>query len=684
MVKVAFILTVAVVCARAVPGQAAPDSTRVPLDTTVSDSTVILTDSLFSYEDILPDSLLSDTLTEAQKAQLRFEARRKMMQESREEEFEYIPPVSYFDSLTSRFAPRPLDKREVINRSFYHDPGDYYRFDPGYFIVDRQATPMRKTVQPYTLSGNRLNVMQGSSQLHPFEHSIEPDGLMDLNDIPTALDDQVYTLDGPAGMVFGADQGVATLLTLPGRYDDNDAHSAFLVDKGSYGYSYARARYLRKFTDGRTVNFSIGYRNSDGPYLSTDDDAYHYTGEIYTPVRGNYALRAKGRLYDREGPLRIQPDISGTVVRRDRFDRSADVALQRNDDDRSGNWQLHYRYLRGSSDIFGVYLSKFNQFGHGTTIAREWADSSRAFRAEINLDNQKYDNSYDSYDRTGASAFVNIADLSDGWRFALRAGTRWSEDYDVTPSVAVTALRQSHALFLMLSAGYMVREPSLQELHHPYRRTTIYPVGSLNYADRGNDSLSKETQFTASAVAKWGTDRASVTLSATGGRIVDGIDWIQTDEVIEGSLTRVFGPHNGDIDFANLSVEPSFKLWDLVRFSAGGAYHYTDYELYADTYRPYAPDYQMWAGTELHVFWPQKLIHLYAYGEVTYTSIYDGYYELNLGQDPVFNAKLSLQMGRFRWHFIFQNLLNRVYESREFSSYIGRYNSYGFVWEFLN
>lgn len=679
MVALVVIVAALVLHGATVGAQDVPDSTRVPIDTigSVADS---LRDSL-----VVPaDTLGLDTLSDIQKAQIRFEERYRQMQASREEQETQLAPMRYFDSLVAYFAPGQLDKREVIARSFYHDAGDYFRFAPAHFVIDRQVTPMRKTVAPYTLAGNRLNVMHGRSSLYPFEHSIEPDGLVDMNDVPTALDDRVYVLDGPAGAVFGGDQGIATLLTIPRFYDDYDAHSAFLVDKGSYGYSYARARYLRRFEDGRDLKFSLGYRNADGPYFRTDDDAYHYTGDFYVPVRGKVALRAQGRLYRRKGPLRIQPDISGTVVNRDRFDRSGDIGLQFNDPDGGGNWQVRYRYRRESSDISGVYLGRFNQTGHGATLAREWMGRDRALQAEVTTDNLSYNEGYESFERNQFGAFVAIADLSDGWRYAVRLGTHWNKDDDVLPAASAMAVRESNLMLLMVSAGYNSREPSLMELHLPMRRSTIYPLGTLNYADRGNDSLSKETQVTASALVRVGSDRANVTLIATGGRIADGIDWVLSNEVIEGNSTRVFSPMNGDIDFATISAEPAITLWDFVRFSAGGAYFFTEYELYPDGNRPYAPDYQGWAGGELHVYWPQRLIHLFAYGEVVYSSAYDGYYDLNLGQDPVFNARLSLQMGKFRFHFIFQNVLNRVYASRENSSFLGRFNSYGFTWEFLN
>ena len=87
---------------------------------------------------------------------------------------------------------------------------------------------------------------------------------------------------------------------------------------------------------------------------------------------------------------------------------------------------------------------------------------------------------------------------------------------------------------------------------------------------------------------------------------------------------------------------------------------------------------------ELHVYWSQRLIHFFAYGEVVYTGEYDGYDRTGLGNDPVLNLKLSFEMGSFRFHYVFQNMISRVYEQREYFQRLGRYNYWGFVWNFLN
>lgn len=83
-------------------------------------------DSLFMPCDSLAPA---DTLNEAQKAEALFMERYKKYK--REQKKAAEPQFSYFDSLKVYFTSPRLNLRSQIDRSFYHDAGDYFRFDPG-------------------------------------------------------------------------------------------------------------------------------------------------------------------------------------------------------------------------------------------------------------------------------------------------------------------------------------------------------------------------------------------------------------------------------------------------------------------------------------------------------------------------------------------------------------------------
>jgi hypothetical protein len=87
---------------------------------------------------------------------------------------------------------------------------------------------------------------------------------------------------------------------------------------------------------------------------------------------------------------------------------------------------------------------------------------------------------------------------------------------------------------------------------------------------------------------------------------------------------------------------------------------------------------------ELHVYWPQRLLDLYAYGEVVYIGPYHGYVATVLGQDPIVNGKFSIGLKDFRFSLIFQNILGRYYRSREYVTFRERFFYYNISWNFLD
>jgi len=652
------------------PANQPPD---IPSDSTEAIDSLLIPDTL-----MVRDSLDTDTLTDAQRQLMEFEERYRRLQ--RERESEPKEQFSFSDTLVRYFLSPRLNQRELIGRSFFHDPGDYFKFDPGYFILDHQVTPMRKTVQPFGLSGDRLNVLLDDWPIHPFDHIPEPDGLIDLNDVPSALDYDVFVLPGPLGRLFGGKQSVATLLTRPRRPDSYEPESAFLVDKGSFAYSYARGRYSKLFTQGREIDMSIGYRKADGVYAWYGDDSYHYFGDVYLPLSRKIAFRATGQLYDREGRLAIRPYAGGTLQNRNRFDRTARLALVKYARRHTARYELGYTHLRQAVYLNPPYQASFDQTGHGVYFSREWIVGTTVFKTAVDGDYLEYrsGNLSESVTRLTGGATASVATLGSPYRYAFQASQRHVEGFRFLPSVTAVLYRESEKFFILASTGYSERAPSLHELYLPERETSIYGRSSTDYADHGNPDLQTEKQLIASLELELGRPDNSVGVSVTGGKIFDGIDWKNERE---GDQT-VFWPVNGDIDFVNVTSHTSIRMADFLRLHAGAAYHYLDYEGFEG--KAYAPEYQSFSGLELHLFWRQKLIDLYAYSEIVYVSSYNGYEESGLGERAVVNAKLSFRMSRFRFHYVFQNVLANVYESREYFRRLGRYNYWGFTWDFLN
>jgi hypothetical protein len=646
-------------------------------DSTINDSSSVLPATTIDDSILMVFPQLDlDTLSETQRMLAEHEAR-ILLNRRDAAPMEIGENLSFFDSLAAYYASPRWNLREDIDRSFFHDAGDYFKSAPGFVVMEAQPEPFRKTVQPYSLMGNRLGVLADGRKLDPFEHVVEPDGLIDFNDIPTALDQTVAILPGPVGQIFGSGQAVATLLTLPQRPSDNEPHSAFIVDKGGQGYSYARGRYSKLFTEGREIDMSIGYRNSG--VLGRTDKAYHYTAETLFPLGPSWQLRAEGRVYKRHADYLVRPSVSSARFERDRFDRAADLSLSRYNAERTSRTDFGYRHLRQGSAIVGDYHSNLNQTGHSLYMRRDWVAGRTILSAEVSADYLNYDNWHEQYDRYSGSARLSLARLSLPWGWALQLGDTYDETYKSLPSSALMIRREGGTSYLMVSLGYSERAPTLNELHLPFQKADIYEGdGGRNYADGGNEALLSEKQVIASAELALGGTSNNLSLSVAGGQIWDGIDWRTKDSV---GMT-VFTPVNGDLRFASAQAVARWQLWRAFAFKAGGGYNFTDYDLY--DVRPYTPEYQAFGGGEVHIFWSQKLIDLWAYGELSYVGPYEGYAQKNLGDRVVVNTKLSFKMGNFRFHWVVQNSMLLEYEARDYFKTIERFTSYGFTWEFFD
>ncbi len=658
------------------PAWAQTETDSVKSDTTRPVPTVpsqTINDSIL----MLNPTIKLDTLTDAQRLLVEFETRYRLRQKE-QPTARAKPRMSVQDSLTAYYLPARWNLREDIDRSFYHDAGDYFRSDPSYFVLEPQVSPMRKTVQPYGLAGDRMSFLVEGASLHPFEHVVEPDGLVDLNDLPTALDHTVAILPGPVGLVFGADHSVATLYTMPEKIDSTEPRSSFIVDQGGAGYSHTRGRYSKNFTDGRHIDMSIGYRNGDGLVQQATDRAYQYTGNFIIPVGENWDIQADGQLYNRTGYYHVRPLAFGAALKRDRFDRTARVSISRYNADRNAKYVFGYRHIRQESALGGAYDVNLNQTGHGLSMAREWFARGLALRAELAGDYLKYDTWFNQYSRLSADASLQVVRLSRPWGYSALLKQTYAEKYRFLPSVAVMLRRDVEKSLVMFSLGYSERAPSMNELHLPYQATKLYASGFNDYADQGNPDLISEKMFEGTMEVSVGRPDNSLSLTATGGKIWDGIDWMPTKA---GALT-VFAPQHGDVTFSNITSVGRVRLADFLRFKGGGSYHFVDYKLTDN--RAYTPKYQAFSGLELHLFWRQKLIDFWAYGELVYVGRYDGYIEPGLGNEALTNVKLSFRMGHFRFHWIMQNSLSAVFRPRDYWENPGYVTSWGFVWDFFD
>jgi hypothetical protein len=523
-----------------------------------------------------------------------------------------------------------------------------------------------------------MNVITDAFSIRPFDHPLEPDGMFDFNDFPTALDHDVYLLPGPTGMLFGGERAVASLITRPQRGTKNDPLIRFKVDKGEFAYSYARASYNKMFSSGRKIDMSIGYRNADGWTSRQYEDAYHYYGDFLSPLGGQYSIRLAGRLYDRSSPLLISPDNGGQSSNRVRIDREGKVTINHLDKSRAAQTALTYTHLRQASRYTSRYIADYNYTGNGAELSRQWSRGSSLWDLSVGADYLIYAPETRRFYRTIGKLSLNWLKRNDGSSLSFKVGANYDKDFKLLPSAVALYSAENDRRLLMLSIGYAERAPKLDELYQPYHSSQMYSNVSIDYADMGNKNLVSEKELVGNLIYEIGDTLTSARLSITGGQIKDGINY----RAASPTGITLFSPSNADITFASISTNERLQLGSFMALLGGAAYNYQKHDDLDVV--PYAPDYQLFSGGELNLLWRQKDLRFFAYGEVVYAGPYEGYFDTALGKTAVFNAKISMQMRSFRFFYVFQNPLSTIDLPRDQFLGIGRYFYYGFTWDFLD
>ncbi|MBD3332371.1 hypothetical protein GF356_05940 [candidate division GN15 bacterium] len=683
-----------------VGAQKTTDSTEVITDTTLADTTEVDTTVVDTLADttivdtLLPsdsadsvrvaDSLFladslqteADTLTEAERAYQGFQERWEEHQLTQAPPFVYL---SAYDTLVSWFTSQHLNHKRDVARSWYHDAGDFFRFDPSYFVLNHQVTPMRSTVSPYGLHGDRVEILMNDKRYMPFEHIVEPDGMVDMNDVMTVNAEDIFVLPGALGQLFGGRQSISTLMTRSERPDTYDPVSVFKGEEGGLAYSHVRASLTKWSSIGRRANGAVQYREADGPFAGRFDDGYHLWGDYYTPVGKRYAVGASGFAYTRDGRFYVRPEAAGTSYSRYRFDRRGWITLDRHNEDFTARNALNYTHLRQGSYADGSYTARFDKTGHALSVSREAIGDEFVWKADAGIDYLEYAAGPRHFYRSTAHASLTRADLSSGWRWAFNASARYNGDNGFLPSAAVVLMRESEGSLMLLSAGYSTREPSLHQLHLEEDQFSIYQQAD-SYIERGNPDLDSEKQLVGNVMLVLGSLRTNLELSAAAGQMSDAIEWRHSQ--VEGTSTALFEPINTGITFVSTTGRARLALGNVVDFLGGVSWRNVDYD--SIEVKPYQPRFQAFSGLQLHLHWPQKGVHFYGYGELVYSDNYDGYSVQNLGNTAVVNVRLTIGLKDFEWHFVFQNITGLQYRAREHMTYPGRFTYYGLTWRFFD
>jgi len=586
-------------------------------------------------------------------------------------------------SLQTMFLHQRLDYRPDSRRSFYHDAGDFLKFNPSNLVINYQNTPIRTVVAPYSLPGDRVDVILDQNTLHPVQHLLEPDNHLDFNDVPTAMTDAVYNVEGPLGLAFGGTNTTSSLVMIPLRPDTTQAVSGLVVDKGSFGYAYTKGVFAYRNERGRQVRLSAGYRKADGAFNNFDDDAYHQWGEFRQPLTDRLWLNLSGRLYRREGSYVPRADVSLFDLDRFRRDRdlSAGLALHH---DTTAKTTVAFRHERSESrleQITETYYRNLDIFANGLTLTHERSGGSVGMRVRASATQEKFDDKNtlcNKRHRGYVDAAMLFGDTASA--FTVYARAEKVGGFDPAPSAMASYTRRRPTFYFNVSAGYSTRFPRQYELDLVPRIAPIFDNSANDYFEVGNPLLMPEKQVSANLSLGLGRLGSDMSLSVTGGKIFDGIDW-QCFDTLDLEVGG-FRPVNHDLTYANATLRQRLTIGSFVTWSGGASYRYLDIE--DDDDPPYAPEYQGFTNVELYYYVSKLELHLFAYGELLYAGPYTGYNGDELGEDPVLNVKLSFRIKKFRFFYIFQNMPSLEYQAREDYTILGRYNYYGVTWDFLD
>lgn len=657
-------------------------SSAEDIDSTKTADTTQVLDSLLNTTDA--DSSLSDTLTPAQRAYEEFKKREAVRLDSlqKEEEKRIVNYFSFSDSLKSKFLSEKIDEMPELTRSFYRDAGDYYKLNPAYFRIEYEPTPQRKTIQPYGLTGDKVDLNINGLKYNPFEHNVEPDGLMDFNEIPTSLNHHIYQLDGPTGLIFGSDQAFSTLLTTPDDYDTLKTKTGMFVDKGPYDYNYVRGYMLKKFRSGKTVDLSVDYRNGTNPSGRTDQDQYQYSGKTFLPLGNNYILHLNGLAYMGKKEFFLPRAEVSQVFSQQKKEQMIDLAIERQNSGNRSSWKLGSVYQYHSSHFDELYIGRFDIRDYQFYLTHERIVGSMIAQFKITGEKDKYTDSKVHTERNSGDVSFILSSMNPNDMISFTGGAKYYEDFDFLPHAAFVYKHENKNFLSILSLGYVERVPSLHELNLSTQVADLIDYDSSSYRETGNQNLKSEQQLTSNIRLTHNLKSLTSNISVTAGRIKRGIDWRSEYVTIGSEPYFEFKPVNHDYDFVNITVREKLALGSFINLYGGGSYNSINDD--DNIFNSYQPEYNLFGAGELHVYWKQRNVHFYAYGELLKS---DDYLSLTgdlITNDPQVSTKLSFQIKKFRFYYIFQNGLNRIYEYRENNLISGNFVTYGFTWNFLD
>ncbi len=686
-----------------------PPDTSQALDSTTTDSSAILSGDTLSDTSAIIDSLHIRTGPDSS-AIIAERMLDSIDAANQVDTVSAINPFRFNEYAAAMLLGAQREQNKNIGKAFYHDAGDFFRADRSFFTVDYLTTPARHTVSAFGVPGPRVTPIFDGRPLAPLEHLTEQDGQYDFNDIPTSSVSDVYTLTGPVAAFLGGQSGVGGIWLQKLRADGPRSESRLEIQKGPFGYAYTKGMISETLPNGFSYTAALGFRKTEFGSLLANDDASHQFWEIEAPYKRNWRITTSVRLYRRKANIAYKPQSLNRKFNRDRRDRDIVARVER----KAGNNNslgVEFRHQRSESGLDALsspYSQRLDRIENGFSAIWNHRSSTKMLKVNLSASKEKLefevgsnerklgDASLKALVRLGGDALTEIelptsavhpprilanrsefqSGLNSSFIFGEIAASG-AGGYDVQPRVNLGFVSVAPGRSFTLALGVTPVFPRQYELDLPPEApVTQSTVGTLEQS--GNGSLTPEAQYTATAEARIGSGAKQLTLSITGGKITDGINW-RTSPTSSGLLYR---PINEDFTFFGATVTKRLALTSWLVWNSSAAIYNSEYD---STAQPaYSPDYNLFSGLALDFYYRPLEIHFSGYGEVTYNGEYFGYDGSLLGKQAVINYRAAFRIKDFTFNYVFENSLNAQFQAREGYDYIGRYSWYWITWNFFN
>ena len=574
-------------------------------------------------------------------------------------------------------------------RAPFHDAGDFLRGEPMWFGVDYLPTPYRHVLAPAGLWGIRSGVVIDGRSVAPLDHVAEPDGQIDMNDLPSAWYESIATVYGPLGSFLGAtgashascaSGAVGTLIAESVTPDKaGPAQSRLEIQKGAYGYANTKGMVAESLSAGYAYAATLEYRKIE-PIVYPNDDSYHQRWRVTGPVGRRARITGEWRLYKRDAAFIWRPTGAAQYFDRSRYrsDARAEMAWAL---DSSTTARVSYSHLGDNAKLrssqYGRAIETTNDGAHvsldavrGSAIYRFYADgASESFRTGA-VENSRHSGAF------GVRG-MKSSDSSKTNMFA-EAGGVYTGGYFVIPRALAGIVTKKKEMSFAASIGVTPVFPRQYELDLPARVVAPNP-GPDYLAERGAEYLRPERHYTAAAQFGVGAEDNDLRLALTGGRIVNAVVWRSFSEPTGGQNTR---PINETVSYMTLGVTKNIRLAPWFHVRLAGVRFWRSYD---STATPrYSPRWNVFASGHMERHISAVGVTMSGFARAGMADRYLTADGTELGLKPFVDASLSARIKGFAFHYVFENVLDRIYAEREQYNHLGRYTWYWFTWDFLD